>query len=132
VRLTPFVAISGAGDFGADLNDEAKVLGPDDTPVRVGSTTFDMRRLSIVDVSNATLFFLRLVYGAAGQTMAASEAAGQFTEVAVQQQTAAGQNRPQEIMLERRPVGSQLWVRAKNATNNATVSFVVGIHEYPA
>lgn len=131
-RLTPFVARSGAGDFGTDPGDEALVIGSSDTPVRAGSKAFDMRRVSIVDVSTAQLMFLRIIHGTAAQTMAQAEAAGQFTEIAVQQQTAAGQNKPQDIVNERVLVGSQIWVRCKCSVDNATCSFVIGIHEYPA
>jgi hypothetical protein len=50
----------------------------------------------------------------------------------VQQQTAAGQNKPQDVWCERITAGEFIWVRCKSATNNATISFLVGIHEYPA
>lgn len=131
-RLTPFVVTSGNGDFGTDPGDEALVIGTADTPVRAGSKAFDMRRFSIVDVSTAQLMYLRVIWGTPTQTMAQAEAAGQYTEIAVQQQTAAGQNKPQDLVNERRPVGNQVWVRSKCSVNNATCQFVVGIHEYPA
>lgn len=127
--LAPFVAISGANDFGTDPGDEAQVLGSDDTPVFPGQVLFDLRRISVVDVSNATPFVLRFIWGTG--TIAEAEAAGQYTEIVIHQQTAAGQNKPQDILFEKLAVGTKVWCRAKNATNNATVSFLVGVHGYP-
>ena len=129
-RLTPFVATSGNGDFGTDVGDEASVIGSADLPVRGGSTIFDLRRFSIVDVSTATPFILRIIHGTG--TMADAETAGQYTEIAVHEPTAAGQNKPVDNFCERIAVGEFVWVRAKNATNNATVQFLIGLHEYPA
>ncbi len=128
--LTPFVAISGAGNFGSDLNDEAQVIGSSDTPVRVGSLSFDFRRISFVDVSNATPWVLRIIHGTG--TMGDAETAGQYSEIVAHQQTAAGQNKAQDLITERVLVGEKIWVRAKNGTNNATIQFLVGVHEYPA
>ena len=46
--LTPFQAISGNGVFGADANDEAKVLGTDDTPAITNKQFFDMHRILVI------------------------------------------------------------------------------------
>ena len=127
--LTPFVAISGNGDFGTDLNDEAQIFGSDDTPFMVGQILFDFRRISIIDVSNATPYVLRFIWGTG--TMADAEAAGQYTEIVIHQQTAAGQNKAQDLLSEKLAVGTKVWGRAKNVTNNATISFLVGSHGYP-
>lgn len=129
--LAPYRAISGNNDFGADANDEAQVIGSADTPVRVGSTTFDMRRIQILDVSAATTFLLRVIHGTG--TMAAAEAAGQYTEITSLQVTSPnGQAKPADIIQERIPVGQKIWIRAKNVTDNAWIDFLVGMHEYPA
>lgn len=130
--LAPFIATSGNDDFGTDPGDTAQVLGTGDTPVNVGSTYFDFHRFSIIDVSNATMFILRIIWGTASQTADEAEAAGQYSETVAHQQTAAGQNKPVDIYFPRVAAGSQVWVKAKNATNNATIQFIVGIHEYPA
>jgi hypothetical protein len=108
------------------------VLGPDDTPFRAGSLYFDPRLISIKDVSNANPFIFRLIWGTAAQTAAQAETALQYSTIPVHQPTANGQNKPQEIRLVRVPVGSQVWVKVKSATNLATVDFFVTVHEYPS
>jgi len=129
--LAPYRAISGNNAFGADVSDEAQVIGSADTPVRAGSLTFDMRRIQIIDVSVATVFLLRVIYGTG--TMADAEAAGQYTEIPSLQVAAPnGQAKPVDILQERISVGNKVWIRAKNATDNAWIDFLVGLHEYPA
>lgn len=129
--LTPFRAISGNNDWGADPNDEAQVLGSDDTPVGVGATEFDIRRIQVLDVSNAGVFLLRIVWGTG--TMADAIAAGQFTELSsLQVSSPNGQAKPADDIIPRLAVGTKVWVQAKNGTDNAWIDFLVGVHEYPA
>jgi len=124
--LTPYRATSGSGAFGSDTNDEAKVLGTEDTPAISGMTLFDLHRILITAASNATDFVLRIVYGSG--TMAAAEQAGQYTDVMVQE---AKKGSPIEVIMPRTTCASyKVWVRAKNASNNATIDFFVGLHEY--
>ena len=124
--LVPFRAISGLGVFGADANDEALVLGTDDTPAIAGMTRFDAHRILISAASNATNFILRLIHGSG--TMAAAELAGSYSDVMVQE---ARKGAPIDITQRRAYCGTdKVWLRAKNATNNATVDFFIGIHEY--
>lgn len=130
--LTPYRAISGNADFGSDPNDEALVLGTDDTPAIAGKTLFDPHRLVVIDQSVVTVWVLRLIYGTG--TMSAAEAAGQYSDVMIIANSAitilAG-GAPFNVILPRLNCGvDKLWVRAKNATNNATIDFFMGIHEY--
>lgn len=127
--LTPFQAISGDGDFGGDPNDEAKVIGSDDTPVRVGSTLFDFRRFQVVAVSSSTVYLLRIIHGTG--TMAQAETAGQYTEIPYFKESAPARGAPLDLVQEKVPAGQKIWIRAKNATNNATIDFIAGLHEYP-
>lgn len=129
--LTPFRAISGDGDYGADANDEAKVLGEDDTPVQAGRVYFDMHRVLVVGVSVNTEYKLRFIWGTG--TMAAAITAGQYTEVLVKfdatnPQQSAGI--PFDLRIRRLAAGTQVWCQAKNATDNATIDFYIGLHEY--
>lgn len=126
--LTPFVATSGNGAFGA----ETQVLGPADTPFRAGMTYFDPREWSIIDVSKNTPYIVRVIWGTPAQTVAQAETLKQYSAWFVHQLTAAGNNKPQEGRIVRVPAGSQLWVKVKNATNLATMSFGTTIHEYPS
>jgi len=124
--LTVFRAISGNGDFGADLNDEAKVLGTDDTPAIEGMTKFDLHRIEVQAASNANPFVIRIIYGSG--TMGDAEAAGQYTDIMVME---ARKGSPVEVIMKRRTCGTdKVWVRVKNGTDNATLDFFVGSHEY--
>jgi len=127
--LTPYSAISGLNDFGGDPNDEAKVIGSDDTPFRAGSTEFDFRRFQVVAVSSSTVYLLRIIHGTG--TMTAAESAGQYTEIPYFKESASGRGSPLDIVQEKVPVGQKIWIRAKNASDNATIDFIVGLHEYP-
>jgi hypothetical protein len=130
--LNPFVAITGAGVYGADANDEALVLGTDDTPSISGMVKFDIHRLLIIAVDNDTVWKLRIVYGTG--TMADAVTAGQYSEVMVMFDSANPQlsaGMPLEVIMPRGTCGStKIWIQARNATNNDTISFFVGIHEY--
>ena len=124
--LTPYRAISGAGVFGADADDEAKVLGTDDTPAIADMTMFDPHRIMVTASSKATDWVLRLVYGSG--TMAASEGLGQYSDMMVQE---AKKGSPIDVIMPRTTCADcKTWIRAKNVTDNATIDFFVGIHEY--
>ena len=127
--LTPYRAISGLNDWGGDVNDEAKVLGSDDTPVRAASTEFDFRRIQVVATDSATVYLLRIIHGTG--TMGDAEAAGQYTEIPYFKESAPARGAPLDIVMEKRPVGEKIWIRAKNASDDATIDFIAGIHEYP-
>jgi hypothetical protein len=130
--LTPFVAISGNGVYGADTDDEADVLGTDDTPAISGMVKYDLHRILVVDVSVNTVYKLRIVYGTG--TMADAITAGQYSELMVQfdstnPQLSAGI--PVDIHMPRLNAGTdKVWIQARNATDNATITFLVGLHEY--
>lgn len=126
--LTNFRAISGNGAFGAACN----VIGSGDTPVRAGVTYFDPRHISIKDVSDVNPYIVRVIWGTPAQTAAQAIAAMQYTDLVIQQPTANGQNKPQDIWFVRIPTGSQVWVEVKNVTNLATMDFFVMLHEYPS
>lgn len=124
--LTPYRAISGNNDFGSDPNDEAQVLGTDDTPATAGMTRFDAHRIVVEAASNANPYVLRVIYGSG--TMAASESAGQYSDIIL---TDARKGQPTSIIMPRRTCGTdKVWIRAKNGTDNATIDFFFGIHEY--
>ena len=124
--LTPFRAISGNGDFGSDADDEAKVLGTDDTPAIAGNIEFDIRRLEVESASNANPFVVRVIWGTG--TMAAAESAGQYSDVMVME---ARKGSPISCLAKRRISGTdKVWIRIKNGTDNATLDFFSGVHGY--
>lgn len=129
--LTPYRAISGDGDFGSDTDDEAKVLGSADTPVISGKQSFDLHRLLVDTVSEATTYVLWIIWGTG--TMAEAIAAGQFSYVYIicdetKGKTAGGA--PFPIQTLRLAAGTKFWIQCKNATDDATVDFFIGLHEY--
>lgn len=132
-NLSPYRAISGNNTYGADANDEALVLGTADTPIFAGNTRYDMHRIFVVAASSDTVYKLRFVYGSG--TMADAIAAGQYSTTMIKIDPAV-QSSPSvahEIMLPRGTCGvTKVWVQAWNATDNATIDFFVGIHEYAA
>lgn len=130
--ITPFQAISGNNTYGADANDEALVLGTGDLPIVSGGVKTDIQRLFIIDSSVDTRWKLRIIYGSG--TMAAAIAAGQYTEIITQIDATNPQlstTSPVEIRIPRFTSGTdQIWVQGWNATDNATIDFLVGVHEY--
>jgi len=127
--LAPYRAISGLNDFGGDDNDEALVIGSADTPVRENSTQFDFRRLQIVASSSSTVYLFRIIHGTG--TMNEAEVAGQYTEIPYLKEAAPSRGAPVDLVEEKIAVGQKVWIRVKNATDNATIDFITGIHEYP-
>lgn len=124
--LSPFRAISGNGDFGGDTDDEALVVGTGDKPHISGMTKYDLHRILVTASSQATDWVLRIIYGSG--TMAAAESAGQYSDVMVQEARKGG---PIEVIMPRGTCGTtKVWVRAKNATDNATIDFFAASHEY--
>jgi hypothetical protein len=130
-NLSPFRAISGNNDYGTEANDEALIFGTADTPAIVGGVKYDAHRLFIIDASSTTIWKLQLIYGSG--TMAAAIAAGQFSTVMVKVDAAAAATPalPVDIITPRLTCGvDKMWMRAWNATDNATIDFFAGIHEY--
>ncbi|MCK5613884.1 hypothetical protein KAR91_69115 [Candidatus Pacearchaeota archaeon] len=130
-RLVAYQAISGNNAYGSDPNDEAKVLGTDDTPIQTGGQEFDLHRLLVVGVSVNTEYRLRIVWGTG--TMADAIAANQMSVLmvkfdSVNPQLSAGI--PVEVRMPEIPTDNKVWIQAWNVTNNATIDFYVGVHEY--
>ena len=129
--LNPFQAISGLSDYGADANDEAKVVGSADTPARAGFTTFDVHTIQIGAVSVNTEYKLRLVWHS--DNLTSGVAAGNTSETMLKfdatnpQQSAAI---PVRVNMPAVAAGTKVWVQCKNATDNATVDLFVGITEF--
>ena len=126
--LTLFRAISGSAAYGADANDEAKVLGSDDTPVVTGKVKFDLHKILVVATSATTAYIVRLVWGTG--TMAAAITAGQYSTFEYMKESAAGRGAPLPVQFGQRESGTKVWVQVKSGTNNATFDFLVELHEY--
>ena len=129
--LTPFQCISGNNDYGSDPDDEALVLGVDDTPFILGRVKFDAHRIFIDDVSSSTLYKMRFIWGTG--TMADAITAGQFSCIHLKFDGIGSTSAsfPVDVKMPRLNSGvDKLWAQCWNVTDNATVDFLIGIHEY--
>jgi hypothetical protein len=128
---TAFTAISGNDTYGADANDEAKVWGTDDA---MGSDTkLDLHEIFVTAASETSIYYLRIIYGSG--TMADAITAGQYTELPIVADAATGGSIDTiiTVMMPRITIGThKIWIQAKNTTDNATISFLVGAHSYVA
>lgn len=131
---TPFITISGNNTYGVDPNDEAQIVGTADTPVittPIASVKYDLHRIFITATNSTTPWKLQFIYGTG--TMADAITAGQYSTTMVKVDAAVGATPSvaHEIQMPRLACGSdKVWCRGWNATNDATISFFVGWHEY--
>lgn len=129
--LTAYRAISGNGVYGADADDEAKVIGSADTPIITGMVYFDIHRITVIAISSDTVYEIRTVWGTG--TMAEAILADQFTEEMIITSTDKANKfggAPFETQIPRLAVGTKVWLQVRNTTDNATMDFFIGIHEY--
>ena len=126
---TVYQAISGNDTYGADANDEAKVWGTDDA---LGTNVkLDIHEIFVTAASETSIFYLRVVHGSG--TMADAITAGQYTEFPIIADAAVGGSISIiiPVMMPRITIGTdKIWIQAKNTTDNATISFLVGAHGY--
>lgn len=124
--LTPYQIISGNGVFGT----EVLILDTGDTPFVTGKLKFDLHRVNILDLSSATVYLLRFIWGTG--TVAAAETAKQYTTVPIIS-VGVGSNisgTPSDLRFPRIDIGTKVWCKCKNATNLATIDLLAGLHEY--
>lgn len=127
--MTPFTVVSQAGDFTAVA---IKVLGTDDTPVLANMVSFDIRRILVASATDNLAYYFRVIYGTG--TSADAEAAQQYSDIMFFAPNAAGpgaEGRPLDVRTPLLDVDTKIWVKLKAATAE-TVTFYVGVHEYPA
>ena len=128
---TLFRAISGNGVFGADANDEAKIIGTSDVSDYASKVKFDLHRLFISATSSTTVFVVRIVWGTG--TMADAITAKQYASTIIRRNSGGGENHimPVIAQMPRLTWGTdKVWIQVKNATDNATFDFYVGLHSY--
>ena len=123
----PFTAASGNNTWGVAI----PIVGSNDVPVKPWQTTYDLHRIAISGVDNATPWKLRFLYG--DQSLEEAAQANRYTETmsiasGVGSNIGAG---PSDIRFPRIPVGWRVWCQVWNATNLDTISFFAGAHGYP-
>jgi hypothetical protein len=126
---TPFVLTSGNNAFGTAV----QILGTGDTPISAGTVKYDLHRIEVADLNNAaTPYKIRFAWGATSYADAVT--AGDYTDVMFTSSvTNANQfgSAPLDIKMRTVAAGTKMWGAVWHATTNATISFYVGIHEYP-
>jgi hypothetical protein len=124
--LNPYQATSGNNTWGTAT--PAKIFGPDDTPIFDGGVRGDFHRILVVANSSATVYKLRIVWGAGTNVEAVT--AGQYTEFMFIKEVADKNRKILDVMCPKIASGSNMWIECWNATNSATIDFFVGVHEY--
>jgi hypothetical protein len=125
-------AISGNSVYGADANDEAKVFGTADVPIS-GMVTGDFDEMLVIANSSLTMYLCRIIWGTG--TLAEAVAMGQYSEFPYIRGDSDKVRKVMTIPCEKVPVTIsglpvKIWVQVANATDNATIDFVIGVHGY--
>lgn len=121
--LTPFRVISGDNDFGSDLNDEAKIMGTDDTPIFEGQTAFKIFRLFVIETNEDKSYILKILWGL--DTMQEAIEANQFTSLML-----TYDNSPMglfDLIMPRLDNGYKIWMQCKCSEDNAYLDFFIGV-----
>jgi len=126
--LSPFRATSGNNAWGTEGADPAKIFGTDDTPIISGGLSGDFHRILILDNSSATVYKLRIIWDPT--SAAAGVTAGNYSEFMFIKEVADKNRKILDIMTPKISAGSKMWMECWNATNDATIDFFVGVHEY--
>lgn len=126
--LGVYLITSGDNTWGVDAADTTKVIGSDDTPTAAGNKYFDMHKIFVSASTSTSLWKIRFVWS--DTNFADGLAAGNYSESIFMVASAASRLSPVDIWMPRLPSGTKVWAQGWNATDNATLSFLVGIHEY--
>ena len=123
----PFTLASGNDTWGVAV----PIIGRLDNPVKSWQTKFDLHRVAISEVDNATPWKIRFLYG--NQSLEEAAQAQRWTETmsiasGIGSNIGAG---PSDMRMPILPVGWIVWAQCWNATLNDTISFFVGAHGYP-
>ena len=110
------------------LTDPAKIFGTDDTPIFTGGLYFDFHRILIIANNSNSVYKMRIVWGTG--TNVEAVAAEQYSEFMFVRDTTSTQRKIMDIMSPKIATDTKVWVECWNATNDATISFFVGVHEY--
>jgi hypothetical protein len=132
--LNPYIATSGNNTWGADAGDEALLLGSGDAAlygVPRGYVACMPSEILVIANTSATVSRLRVVWGTG--TMAAAIAAGQYSDtIFANAIVGAALNVVCPLSTPVVPftvggLNTKAWVQHWNVTNDATVSFFIGM-----
>lgn len=125
-NVNPFVIDAGNNTWGSWV----QILGSSDTPVDTGMVKYDLHQIDIVAAETANVvYFIQIAFG---ETAAGALTAGTYTELVFIPQSANGRPAPIPMISRRQNAGTKAWARnLARGTNTATLSFYIGLHEYP-
>jgi len=128
--LTPYRATSGDNAWGTEGTDPAKVISSADTlsEIKSGVLQFDTDEILVVANSSNSLYRCRLVWGTG--TLADAITAKQFTEFVYSRTTSDTTRMQRRIACPLIAAGNNVWLVIWNATNDATLDFMIGVHGY--
>jgi hypothetical protein len=135
---TSFRCISGAGTWGVDgshdpaapPSDECFMFGTADTlaDLGIGLVCGDFDMILVTANSSNTIYLVRFIWGTG--TMADAIAAGQYTTFPYLRTSTDNVRKIQVINTPLLSVDVKIWAQCMNASDNATLDFVVGVHAY--
>ena len=125
--LTGYTLTSGNNEFWVAV----EILQAGTTPVITGKTHFILTRIGATAVSKASPYLVRFIWGISDISTAV--AAKQYTTFGMYPSGVGVNVTGGAIVIPfpRLPAGTKIWAKCKNVTNNATISFLVGIYEFP-
>jgi hypothetical protein len=134
----PYRCTSGASTWGVDgshdpagaPSDEAFLFGTDDTlsDIGTGLVCGDFDMILVTANTSATIYLLRIIWGTG--TMTEAITAKQYTTFPYLRANADNVRKIQVVPTPLIGINDKIWAQCQNATDNATIDFVVGVHAY--
>jgi hypothetical protein len=121
-NMTAYTITSGSNTWGTATN----IIGKDDTPIFTGGLRFDLHRILVTNASKDTVYRIRFIWG--GGTPAQAVTADNYSSFFYIKEATAQQ--VVDVMTPDLPIDTKVWAECWNATNLATISLFVGLHEY--
>jgi hypothetical protein len=133
-----FRCISGNATWGVDgthdptnpPSDEAYLFGTSDTLTELGTGLVygDMDKILVIANSSTTFYLMRIIWGTG--TMADAITAGQYTELVFLRGNADNNRKVYDFKMPKVGIDYKLWAQCANASDNATLDFILGVHAY--
>lgn len=136
--LLSYQTISGLNTWGTDGGaggDVAQVFGTGDllwNDPKTGEVPAGgiFSKILFTANSSTTIYRFRLIYGTAAQTYADAVTARQYSETVFMRANADTTRVTREIRTRRLHIDCQIWAQCWNASNDATLDFLIGVHYY--
>jgi hypothetical protein len=122
--------VDGSHDPTNPPSDEAYLFGTADTLTELGTglTFGDFDKILIVANSSSTVYLVRFIWGTG--TMGDAITAKQYTEAVFLRATGDSVRKVYDMKMPKVEVNDKLWAQCANATDNATLDFILGVHAY--